>query len=205
MWYVPSRQLPLSASSVLGDAAWRAGCAGPQWDEMEATMHGRVSLMAARITAAIVASIAVVGVTAATASASPAGGGHSTAASSARPLGKFAKPENWEYTITALKAGEWYGPVECKVSTSPTKRRVTRALKPRAAVTWRSARARARPANSNSSRRANMSRVAGVPRSKRLGLGRPRNGRPGNEGNRIHRCSQRQVVQAGCVLLATGD
>ncbi len=77
-------------------------------------MHGRVSLMAARIAAAIVASIAVVGVTAATASASPAGGGHSTAASSARPLGKFAKPEKWEYTITALKAGEWYGPVECK-------------------------------------------------------------------------------------------
>jgi len=69
--------------------------------------------MAARFSAVIVASIAVVGITAATATASPAGG-HSTAASGARALGKYAKPEKWEYHFTGLKAGEWYGPVECK-------------------------------------------------------------------------------------------
>ena len=205
MWYGPPRQMPLGASGVHGDAAWRAGCAGPQWDEMEATMHGRISAMAARFSAAIVASIAVVGVTAATATASPAGGGHSTAASGARALGKFAKPEKWSYTFKGLEAGQWYGPVECKGKHESNEKKGYPGTETGAAGTWRSA--RARPANRlNWSNPANMSRLAATsPGAIRLGLGRPCAGQPGIEKLRIHGCGQRQVVQDRRVLLVVSD
>ena len=58
-------------------------------------MHGWVPVKAARFSAALLVSIAVVGMTATSA------------------LAKGTPPQKWSYTFTGLKAGEWYGPVSC--------------------------------------------------------------------------------------------